>query len=69
MDNTTLAVAIAIMRKLPGTASAQAAQVLSQAQTVLASIPADYTALSTAFDALGLYVDEDGYVCHKLEGE
>ena len=68
MDEMTLALAIALMRNLPGTASAQAAQVLEEAQEVLESIPADYSALVgrvEALEGLGFYLDADGYVCQN----
>lgn len=65
---TALGVAIALMRNLPGTASAQAAQVLKEAQEVLSSIPDDYTALIERVEALedlGFYLDEQGFVCQN----
>ena len=65
---TVLGIAIALMRNLPGTASAQAAQVLAEAQEVLSSIPDDYTALIErveALEGLGFYLDADGYVCQN----
>ena len=68
MDEMTLALAIAIMRNLPGTASAQAAAVLAEAEEVLESIPEDYTALIgrvEALEGLGFYLDADGYVCQN----
>lgn len=68
MDPITLGIAIAIMRALPGTASAEAAAVLAQAQEVLASIPEDFTTLTakvTALESLGFYLDADGYVCQN----
>lgn len=68
MDPITLGIAIAMMRSLPGTASAQAAEVLSQAREVAFSIPAEYTALVervTILEGLGFYMDADGYVCQE----
>lgn len=68
MDPITLGIAIALMRSLPGTASAQAAAVLEQAETVADSIPSSYTALVdrvAVLEGLGFYVDEDGYICQN----
>lgn len=75
MDPITLGIAIAIMRALPGTATAQAAEVLAQAQAaivqaqaVAASIPSDYTELSgrvETLESLGFFLDADGYVCQN----
>ena len=75
MDELTLAIAIAIMRNLPGTAAAeaidaaeQAQAAAEQAQAVLDSIPDDYTALVGRVDSLeslGFYLDADGYICQN----
>ena len=68
MDELTLAIAIAIMRNLPGTAAAEAIDAAEQAQAVLDSIPDDYTALVGRVDALeslGFYLDADGYICQN----
>ncbi len=75
MDPITLGIAIAIMRALPGTATAEAAAVLAQAQAAIVqaqavadSIPSDYTELSGrvgALESLGFSLDSDGYVCQN----
>ena len=68
MDPITLGIAIALMRSLPGTASARAAAVLEEAETVAASIPDSYTALVArvaTLEGLGFYLDADGYVCQN----
>lgn len=46
MDTTTLGAALALAKSIPDTAVSEAAAVLEQAETIVASIPEDYSELS-----------------------
>lgn len=52
MDTTTLGAALALAKSIPDTAVSEAAAVLEQAETIVASIPEDYSELSDDVDVL-----------------
>lgn len=55
------------VESVTSTGVAEIAAVQAKGDEVLASIPADYTALSNAFYSLGLSVNNDGKVCQTWE--
>lgn len=55
MDTTTLGAALALAKSIPDTAVSEAAAVLEQAETIVASIPEDYSELSD--DVVELKID------------
>lgn len=56
--------------KASETAAASSAAAAAQSEkNAMSATPSGYSTLADTFNALGLYVDQDGYVCHAINSE